>query len=108
MKLTDAPASVGEADDPGQPKYAALARRPSVRGIVALWAATVLAAMAGAALTVVASGDLATGNPASNLALAVAAYACGSLRLQSAATRPGGSSCTRASRMMACDFFQVD
>ena len=45
--------------------------------IVALWAATVLAAMAGAALTVVARGDLAHGDLASQLALAVAiaAYA---------------------------------
>ena len=58
-------------------KYAALARRPSVPVIVALWAATVLAAMAGAALTVVARGDLAHGDLASQLALAVAiaAYA---------------------------------
>jgi hypothetical protein len=33
MKLTDAPTSVAEADDPGQPKYATLARRPSMRVI---------------------------------------------------------------------------
>ena len=78
MKLTDAPASVAEADDPGQPKQT-LARRLSVRVIVALWAATVLAAMAGAALTVVARGDLATGDLASNLALAVAVAAYATL-----------------------------
>jgi hypothetical protein len=37
MKLTGAPASVAEADDPGQPKYATLARRPSMRVIGTLW-----------------------------------------------------------------------
>ncbi len=68
---------MAEADDPGQPKYAALARRPSVQVIVALWAATVLAAMAAAALTVVARGDLAHGDLASQLAIAtsIASYA---------------------------------
>ncbi len=77
MKRTDAPASLADADDPGQPEYAALARRPSVRVIVALWAATVLAAMAAAALTVVARGDLAHGDLASQLAIAtsIASYA---------------------------------
>ena len=51
--------------------------RPSGRVIAALWAATVLAALAGAALTLVARNHLAHGDLASNLALAVsvAAYA---------------------------------
>jgi hypothetical protein len=39
----------------------ALARRPSTRAVAPLWAVTVLAAVAGAALTVVAGGDLARG-----------------------------------------------
>lgn len=71
MKLTDAPASVAEADDPGQPKYATLARRPSMRVIGTLWAVTVLAAMAELATTLIARDDLAHGDLASNLALAV-------------------------------------
>ena len=77
MKLTDAPASVAEADDPGQPKYATLPRRPSVRVITALWAATVLAAIAGAALSLVAAGTLVRGDLAWALMLSVsiAAYA---------------------------------
>jgi signal transduction histidine kinase len=79
MKLTDAPASVAEADDPGQPNYPGLARRPSVRVIAVLWAVIVLAAMAGVGLTVVARGDLARGDLASNLALAVATAAYATL-----------------------------
>ena len=77
VKLTDAPASAAEADDPGQLKYAAPARRPAVQVIAALWAATVLAAMAGAVLTVVARDNLASGDLASQLAIAVsiASYA---------------------------------
>ena len=51
--------------------------RPATRVVAALWAVTVLAAMAGAALTLVARGNLARGDLASNLALSVsvAAYA---------------------------------
>ena len=52
-------------------------RRPATRVVAALWAVTVLAAMAGAALTLVARDNLAKGDLASNLALSVsvAAYA---------------------------------
>jgi signal transduction histidine kinase len=53
------------------------ARRSSARVVAALWAATVLAALAEAALSLVARDDLAHGDLASQLALAVsvAAYA---------------------------------
>jgi signal transduction histidine kinase len=53
------------------------ARRPSTRVVAALWAATVLAAIAEAALSLVARGNLAHGDLASQLALAVsvASYA---------------------------------
>src|SRR6266487_1715666 len=59
VKLTAAPASTqdqGASGLPGRP--AVLARRPSMRVVVALWAVTVLAAMAGAA-----SGPAAAGAP---------------------------------------------
>ncbi len=97
MKLTDAPTSVAEADDPGQPKYATLARRPSMRVIGTLWAVTVLAAMAELATTLIARDDLARddlahGDLASNLALAVSivSYATlGALILRRAGNRIG-------------------
>jgi len=52
-------------------------QRPSTRVVAALWAATVLAAITEAALSLVARGNLAHGDLASQLALAVsiAAYA---------------------------------
>ena len=78
MKPAAAPVSAEGQDVSGLPEGAgALARRPSTRVVAALWAVTVLAAMAGAALTLVARGDLARGDLASNLALevAVTAYA---------------------------------
>ena len=55
----------------------AVARRPPARVVAVLWAVTVLVAVAGTALTLVARGDLARGDLASNLALSVsvAAYA---------------------------------
>ena len=58
-----------------------------------LWAVLVLAAMAGAALTLVARGNLAHGDLASNLALSVsvAAYATlGALIVQRSATSSAG------------------
>ena len=78
MKLTAAPASAQDQGAAGLPARAAVpARRPSMRLIAALWAATVLAAMAGSALTLVARGDLARGDLASQLAItvSVASYA---------------------------------
>jgi hypothetical protein len=83
---------VAEADDPGQPKYATLARRPSMRVIGTLWAVTVLAAMAELATTLIARDDLAHGDLASNLALAVSivSYATlGALILRRAGNRIG-------------------
>jgi len=52
-------------------------QRPSTRVVAALWAATVLAAITEAALSLVARGNLAHGDLASQLALAVsiASYA---------------------------------
>ena len=78
VKLTAAPASAEDQGAAGLPERAAVpARRPPVRVITALWAVTVLAAMAGAALTLVARDDLAHGDLASQLALSVsvASYA---------------------------------
>jgi signal transduction histidine kinase len=79
MKLTDAPASVAEADDPGQPKYATLARRPSVRVITALWAAALLAAIAALALTLSIWGELKLSDGISSLYNPVAAVAYATL-----------------------------
>ena len=78
VKLTAAPASAEDQGAAGLPERAAVpARRPPMRVIAALWAVTVLAAMAEAALSLVARGDLAHGDLASQLALAVsiASYA---------------------------------
>jgi len=96
MKLTDAPASVAQADDPGQPKDAPLARRPSVRVIsalsaatiqarpvaritAALWAGSLLAALAELALTFVTWGDLKLSDGISSLHIPVAAVAYATL-----------------------------
>jgi hypothetical protein len=78
LKTTQAPASAEGQHASGLPEGAgALARRPSTRVVAALWAATVLAAIAEAALSLVARGNLAHGDLASQLALAVsiASYA---------------------------------
>ena len=57
MKAAAAPASVEGHGASGLPEAAgALARRPSTRVVAALWAATVLAAIAEAALTLAALG----------------------------------------------------
>jgi signal transduction histidine kinase len=67
------PASAEGQGASGLPEGAgALARRPSTSVVAALWAVTVLAAMVAAALTLVARDNLAKGDLASNLALAVA------------------------------------
>ena len=76
MKSTAAPASAEGQGASGLPEGAGpLARRPSTRIVGALWAATVLTAMAEAALTFVARDSLAHGDLASQLALAVCAVA---------------------------------
>ncbi len=80
MKPTAAPASAEGQGASGLPERAgALARRPSTRVVAALWAATVLAAMAEAALTLVARDSLAHGDLASQLALAVSIVAYATL-----------------------------
>ena len=68
------------ARDPARPAAGSMKpRRQSTRLVAALWAVTVLAAVAGAALTLVARDNLATGDLASNLALAVAVTAYATL-----------------------------
>jgi len=80
MKRTDASAGAAEAGDPGQPKYATLARRPSVRVITAvLWAATLLAALAVLAVTLITWGDLKLSDGISSLYIPVAAVAYATL-----------------------------
>jgi hypothetical protein len=70
VKLTAAPASAEDQGAAGLPERTAVpALRPPMRVIAALWAMTVLAAMAEAALSLVARGDLAHGDLASQLAL---------------------------------------
>jgi signal transduction histidine kinase len=76
----------GGSADPGEPELVAPraaeptrapAGQRAMRAVTVLWAAVVLTAMGGAAVTLLARGDLAAGDLASNLALtvAVAAYA---------------------------------
>ena len=93
MKPSAAPASAVGQGASGLPERAgALARRPSTRVVAVLWAVIVLAAMAGAALTLVAGGNLARGDLASNLALSVsvAAFATlGALIVRRAGNRIG-------------------
>ena len=80
MKLTAAPASVEDRSAAAPPEPTAAAdRRPAMQVIAALWTVTVLAAIARAALTLVARGDLATGDLTSSLVLAVATVAYATL-----------------------------
>jgi hypothetical protein len=80
MKPTAAPASADGQGASGLPERAdALARRPSTKVVAPLWAVTVLAAMAGVALTLVARDNVAKGDLASNLALSVAVTAYATL-----------------------------
>ena len=80
MKPSAAPASADGQGASGLPERAgALARRPSTRVVAVLWAVIVLAAIAGAALTLVAGGNLAKGDLASNLALSVSVAAFATL-----------------------------
>jgi signal transduction histidine kinase len=80
VKLTAAPASAEDrrAAWPAEGDPAA-ARRPAMQVVAARWAATVLAAIAETALTLVARGDLATGDLTSNLVLTVATVAYATL-----------------------------
>ena len=93
MKPSAAPASaVGQGASGLQERAGTLARRPSTRVVAVLWAVIVMAAMAGAALTLVAGGNLAKGDLASNLALSVsvAAFATlGALIVRRAGNRIG-------------------
>jgi len=77
MKAAAAPPSAEHRGAAGPPERPTAGRRPSARVITGLWAAVVLAAIAGAALTVVGRGNMVTGDLSSNLALtaAVVAYA---------------------------------
>ena len=79
MKLTAAPASAeGRGAAPPLERTAVHIR--SVRRIAAaLWAVTLLAALAGAAMTIAARGDLAAGDLVNNLSNAVAAVAYATL-----------------------------
>src|SRR5215470_10858965 len=80
MKPTAAPASAEGRVASGLAEGAGtLARRSSTRVVAALWAATVLAAIAEAALTLVARDNLAHGDLASQLALAVSVVAYATL-----------------------------
>jgi len=80
MKPTAAPANAEGRVASGLAEGAGtLARRSSTRVVAALWAATVLAAIAEAALTLVARDNLAHGDLASQLALAVSVVAYATL-----------------------------
>ena len=80
VRLTAAPASAEDQDAASASGQAAApARCPPTRVVASLWSVTVLAGIAGAALTVVARDDLAKGDLASNLALCVAVAAYGTL-----------------------------
>ena len=80
MKLTTAPASAEDQGRAGPPeRAAATARRPSSRVITGCWAAVLLAAIAGAALTLVAWGDLKPSDAVSNMGAPVAAAAWATL-----------------------------
>ena len=79
MKLTAAPASAEDWSTAGPPDRAAVQARPVRRITAALWIATLLAALAGLALTLVAWGDLKISDGISSLYLPVAAVAYATL-----------------------------
>ena len=78
-KLTAAPASAEDWSTAGPPDRAAVQARPVRRITAALWIATLLAALAGLALTLVAWGDLKISDGISSLYLPVAAVAYATL-----------------------------
>ena len=79
VKRTTAPASVEDLGAAGAPDRAAVQARPVGRITAALWAATLLAALAGLALTLVAWGDLKLSDGISSLYIPVAAVAYATL-----------------------------
>ena len=79
MKLTTAPASAEGRGAAPPPERTAVHIRPVRRIAAALWAVTLLAALAGAAMTIAARGDLAAGDLVKNLSNAVAAVAYATL-----------------------------
>ena len=79
MKLTAAPASAEDLGAAGPPDRAAVQARPVRRITAALWAVTLLAALAGLALTLVAWGDLKLSDGISSLYIPVAAVAYATL-----------------------------
>ena len=79
VKCTTAPASVEDLGAAGPPDRAAVQARPVGRITAALWAATLLAALAGLALTLVAWGDLKISDGVSSLYIPVAAVAYATL-----------------------------
>ena len=79
VKRTTAPASVEDLGAAGAPDRAAVQARPVGRITAALWAATLLAALAGLALTLVAWGDLKLSDGVSSLYIPVAAVAYATL-----------------------------
>jgi signal transduction histidine kinase len=79
VKLTAAPASAEDQAAAGPPERATAAARPVGRIAAALWAVTLLAALAGLALTVVTWGDLKLSDGISILYDPVAAVAYATL-----------------------------
>ena len=79
VKRTTAPASAEGRGAAGPPGRAAAQARPVGRITAALWAATLLAALAGLALTLVAWGDLKLSDGVSSLYIPVAAVAYATL-----------------------------
>ena len=79
MKLTDAPASAEDWSAAGPPDRIAVQVRPVRRITAALWAVTLLAALAGLALTVITWDDLKLSDGISSLYSPVAAVAYATL-----------------------------
>ena len=79
MKLTAVPASAEDQNAAGPPERAAAQAWPVGRITAALWAATLLAALAGLALTLVSWGDLKLSDGVSSLYNPVAAVAYATL-----------------------------
>jgi len=75
MKLTAAPASVEDRSTTGPPDRTAVQIRPVRRITAALWAATLLAALAVLALTLITWGDMKLSDGISSLYIPVAAVA---------------------------------
>ena len=79
MKLTAVPASAEDQNAAGPPERAAAQAWPVGRITAALWAATLLAALAGLALTLISWGDLKLNDGVSSLYNPVAAVAYATL-----------------------------